>query len=192
MVVNFHTALNLALALAFVGPVKLLASLLNRILPDPRPAAEPGAPRYLDEEVLETASVALVNAAREALRMGDMVETMLKGMMEVFRAEDRGRAQEISQTDSIIDRLGFFVRRYLAEISEEELNEEDSLRSQEIFTFTINLDYVGDIVSTATAEFATRKIKYECSFAPEELDAIVTMHSEVVQSLELGLAVFTR
>jgi Na+/phosphate symporter len=40
--------------------------------------------------------------------------------------------------DPTLDRLSVAVRRYLAELSGEELNEEDSFRSQEIFAFTIN------------------------------------------------------
>ncbi|MBV8137787.1 MAG: Na/Pi cotransporter family protein [Deltaproteobacteria bacterium] len=190
IVVNFHTAFNLALALIFIGPVDLMANLLTAILPEPTPTADPGAPRYLDETVLDASTVALVNAAREALRMTDMVETMLKDVMEVFRTGDLRRAREISRMDTVVDRLGFSVRRYLAEISEQELNEEDSLRSQEIFTFTTNLDYLGDVVSNTRAEFAARKIKQGQPFAPGELEAIGDTQAEVVASLELALAVF--
>ncbi|MBV8357745.1 MAG: Na/Pi cotransporter family protein, partial [Deltaproteobacteria bacterium] len=185
-------ALNLALALLFIGPVDRMAVWLFRMLPDPTPSADPGAPRYLERAALETASVALVNAAREALRMADMVEAMLKGALEVFRNENRRRAREISQMDHTLDLLGVAVHRYLAEISGEELNEEDSLRSQEIFTFTINFDYIGDIVAVMMAEFATRKIKRGQPFAPEELEEVAGMHAMVLESLNLGLAVFMR
>jgi phosphate:Na+ symporter len=190
IVVNFHTAFNLALALIFIGPVNFMAKLLTAILPDPTPAEDPGAPRYLDETVLDASTVALVNAAREALRMADMEESMLKDVLEVFRKGDPRRAREVSRMDTVVDRLGFSVRRYLAEISEQELNEEDSLRSQEIFTFTTNLDYVGDVVSNMMAEFAARKIKQGQPLRAEELEAIGDTHREVVASLELALAVF--
>jgi phosphate:Na+ symporter len=192
IVVNFHTAFNLALALAFIGPVDRLAVLLIRMLPDPAPSADPGAPRYLEESALDIASVALVNAAREVLRMADMVELMLKGALGVFRDDDRRRAREIARMDPVLDRLGVAVQRYLAEISGEELNQEDSLRSQEIFNFTINFDYVGDIVATMMAEFASRKIKRGQSFTAEEFEEIAAMHAAVIESLNLGLAVFMR
>jgi phosphate:Na+ symporter len=122
--------------------------------------------------------------------MADMIEAMLKDVLEVFRTGDPRRAREISRMDAVADRLGFSVRRYLAEISERELNEEDSLRSQEIFTFTTNLDYVGDVVSNMMAEFAARKIKKGEPCRPGELEAISDTHAEVVASLELALAVF--
>jgi phosphate:Na+ symporter len=79
MVVDFHTFFNLALAVVFIAPVDGLARLLIRLLPDPPLPADPGTPQYLEEAALETANVALVNAAREVLRMVDMIEKMLLG-----------------------------------------------------------------------------------------------------------------
>jgi phosphate:Na+ symporter len=72
MVVNFHTLFNVALAVVFIVPVDKLASMLIELLPDPVSPVDPGAPQYLEEAAIETASVALVNAAREALRMAEM------------------------------------------------------------------------------------------------------------------------
>jgi phosphate:Na+ symporter len=190
--VNFHTAFNVALAALFIMPVGSLASLLILLLPDPAPSADPGLPRYLEEAALGTASVALVNASREALRMADMVQKMLVGALEVFRSQDQKRASRISRMDRTLDRLGVAVRHYLAELSGEELNEEDSFRSQEIFTFTINLDYVGDILANILMEFATSRAGQRRSFASEQFEEISSMQAEVLESLNLGLAVFLR
>ena len=192
IVVNFHTVFNLALALAFIAPIGRIAQLLVRLLPDPAPAADPGAPQYLEDVALDTASVALANATREALRMADMVQAMLKGALEVFRNGDRKQASEISRVNQALDRLGVAVRRYLARLSGGELNEEDSFRSQEIFTFTINLDYVGDVVANTVMEFSTTRLKQGRPLAAEQLDEIAAMQAEVLESLNLGIAVFLR
>src|SRR5208282_3862264 len=90
--VNFHTAFNLALAVVFIAPIDRIAKLLVRLLPDPAPAADAATPLYLEGVALGTASVALANATREALRMADMVKEMLKGALEVFRSGDRRKA----------------------------------------------------------------------------------------------------
>jgi phosphate:Na+ symporter len=192
IVVNFHTVFNLALALAFIAPIGRIARLLVRLLPDPAPAADPGAPQYLEDVALDTASVALANATREALRMADMVQAILKGALEVFRNGDRKQASEISRVNQALDRLGVAVRRYLARLSGGELNEEDSFRSQEIFTFTINLDYVGDVVANTVMEFSTTRLKQGRPLAAEQLDEIAAMQAEVLESLNLGIAVFLR
>ncbi|KAG9578389.1 hypothetical protein KCV01_g16594, partial [Aureobasidium melanogenum] len=123
--VNFHTAFNLGLAVVFLLPVERMARFLVRLLPDPPRPDDPGVPQYLDESALDAANVALANAARESMRMADMVEGMLKGLVEVFGKDDRVRAAAISRVDPWLDRLGMAIREYLAELGNEALNEED-------------------------------------------------------------------
>ena len=192
MVVNFHTLFNLVLAAVFIAPVDGLAKLLIRLVPAPVLPADPGLPRYLDEAALDTTSVALANAAREALRMADMIETMLVGALEVFRTDDRIRAAEISRMDEALDRLSVAIRHYLAELAGEAMNEEDSIRSQEIFSFAINVEHIGDIIANNLLEFAAKRVERGQSFSEHELNEISSMHARVVESLKLGLAVFLR
>jgi phosphate:Na+ symporter len=192
LVVDFHTLFNLSLAIVFIFPVDRLAKLLVKLLPEPVFPANPAIPRYLDEGALENASVALANAAREALRMADMIETMLEGALEVFRSDDRKRAAEISRMDGALDRLSVAVRHYLANLAGEPMNEEDSVRSQEIFSFAINIEHIGDIIANNLLEFAAKKTQRGQSFSEHEVKEIASMQVQVVESLKLGLVVFLR
>ena len=194
LIVNFHTAFNLALAVLFLPFTDRLAALLIRFLPDPPRPADPARPIHLEEAALDSASVALANAARETLRMADMFEGMLRGAIEVFRSGDRHRAADISRTERIMDRLGAAIRRYLADIGNEQpLDDEDEgARSQEILSAVINLEHAADIIANNLLEFAAKRARRAGGFAPEELDAIAAMHAELVDSLRLGLTVFLR
>ena len=194
LIVNFHTAFNLALAVLFLPLTDRLAALLIRFLPDPPRPADPARPIHLEEAALNSASVALANAARETLRMADMFEGMLRGAIEVFRSGDRHRAADISRTERIMDRLGAAIRRYLADIGNEQpLDDEDEgARGQEILSAVINLEHAADIIANNLLEFAAKRARRAGGFAPEELDAIAAMHAELVDSLRLGLTVFLR
>jgi phosphate:Na+ symporter len=194
LVVNFHTAFNLVLAVVFLPFTDRLAGLLIWFLPDPPRPADPGRPIHLEPAALDSASVALANAARETLRMADMFEVMLRGSIEVFRSGDRRRAADISRTERIMDRLGAAIRRYLADIGDEQpLDDEDEgARGQEILSAVINLEHAADIVANNLLEFAARRARRGGGFAPQELDAIAAMHAELVESLRLGLTVFLR
>src|SRR5208282_3023064 len=64
LVVNFHTAFNLALAVLFLPFIDRLAALLIRFLPDPPRPVDPGKPIHLEPTALDSASVALANARR--------------------------------------------------------------------------------------------------------------------------------
>jgi len=194
LVVNFHTAFNLVLAVLFLPLTDRLAALLVQFIPDPPRPADPGKPIHLEPAALDSASVALANAARETLRMADMFEGMLRGAIEVFRSGDRRRVADISRTERIMDRLGAAIRRYLADIGNEQpLDAEDEgARGQEILSAVINLEHAADIIANNLLEFAARRARRAGGFAPEELDAIAAMHAELVDSLRLGLTVFLR
>ena len=192
MAVNFHTAFNLALALLFVLPVQRLARLLVRLLPEPPQPADAGVPRYLDEGALDAANVALANAAREAMRMADMVEGMLKGLVEVFGKDDRVRAAAIGRMDAVLDRLGVAIREYLAGLGNESLNDEDGERSQDILGFVINIEHVGDITANNLMEFAAKKAERGQDFSADDIQDLARMHAQVMESLQLAWAVFLR
>jgi phosphate:Na+ symporter len=190
IVVNFHSAFNLALALIFIAPVERLARLLVRLLPEPPKPNDPGVPQYLDEAALDSANVALANAARESMRMADMVEGMLKGLVEVFGKDDRTRAAAISRMDPSLDKLGMAIREYLADLGGQSLNEEDGERSQEILAFVINLEHIGDITANNLMEFAAKKAERGQDFSADDIQDLAAMHAQVMESLRLGLTVF--
>jgi phosphate:Na+ symporter len=194
LAVDFHTAFNLALAVLFLPLTNRLAAVLLRLFPDPTPSADPAKPIHLEQAALDTASVALANATRETLRMADMFETLLREAIEVFQSADRHRAAEISRTERVMDRLGAAIRRYLADIGNEQpLDDEDAgARGQEILSAVINLEHAADIVANNLLEFAARRARRAGGFSAQELAAIGSMHAELVQSLRLGLTVFLR
>ncbi|RUL61522.1 Na/Pi cotransporter family protein [Dyella dinghuensis] len=190
--VNFHTAFNLGLALIFILPAERFARLLERLLPDPPRPADPGQPLYLDESVLESAGVALVNATRESMRMADTVQSMLANLVEIFGKDDAARAAVISRMDPSLDRLGIAIRQYLADLGGEALNEEDGERSQEIHAFVMNIEHIGDITANNMMEFAAKKAKSGQDFSADDIQDLAAMHEQVMESLRLGITVFMR
>src|SRR6184192_1266117 len=192
LVVNFHLAFNLALAVLFLAFVSGLAQLLTRWLPDPPAPVDPGRPVYLDVAALDSATVALANAARETLRMADMVETMLRDALEVLRHGDQTRTGAIATQNRCVDKLGGAIRRYLADVGDEQTldHQREGARGQDILSAVINLEHVADIVANSLVEFAMRSVKRGRALAVEELDTVAAMHGELLESLRLALAVF--
>ena len=80
-VVLFHFFFNIALALLFIFWTEKIARVAERLLPNKPLADDPAKPRNLDPSALDTPPLAIANAAREAMRIGDVVEDMLNGML---------------------------------------------------------------------------------------------------------------
>jgi phosphate:Na+ symporter len=194
LVVNFHLAFNLALAVVFLGLVGGLARLLVGWMPDPPAAADPGRPVHLDVAALDSATVALANAARETLRMADMVEAMLRDALEVIRRDDRGCAAAVAQGGRCVDQLGTAIRRYLADVGDEQTLDDqfEGARGQDILSAVINLEHVADIVKNSLVDFAVKSSKRGDTLSAEELETITAMQAALQESLRLALAVFLR
>jgi hypothetical protein len=80
-------------------------------------------PRFLDAAAISTPALALANAARETLRIGDTVEQMLNGVHEVITTNNAARVREIIRLDDDVDRLYTAVKLYLTQITRESLDE---------------------------------------------------------------------
>jgi phosphate:Na+ symporter len=190
MTAEFHLLFNVALAAIFIGPLDALAWLLVRILPEKKRPADPSLPRYLDETALDTPPLALANAARETLRMGDTVEAMLREVMTALMANDRKLASDVSRMDNVVDRLNEAVKLYITKLTRGSLDEREGRRAMEIVSFTINLEHVGDIIDKNLCELAGKKIKRRYQFSAEGAAELTAFHKRICESLQAAFGVF--
>jgi phosphate:Na+ symporter len=190
LVVAFHLAFNLLLALTFIQFTGRVARLAERWLPDGRGKEATGQPRYLDPLALATPPLALGNAAREAIRLADTVQDMLAGLLTVLRTNDVQLAESLRQRDDEIDRLYSAIKRYLAQVSREALDAGESRRWTEIIQFTINMEHVGDIIERGLLDVAERKIRHGLSFSDAGIAEITDLHQRLVANLQASVAVF--
>jgi phosphate:Na+ symporter len=189
-VADFHTGFNLALAIVFIGLTGPVARICTRLLPD-RPRGEvSGKPRYLDPAAMESPAVAIANAARETLRMGDVICRMLADTLPVFRQDDRRLLREVEQMDNDVDALHEAIKLYLTEVTRESLDTRDQKRGIDVITFTTNLEHIGDIIDKNLMELAAKKIKNKLRFSDEGFAEIERMHRRLMGNLDLALNVF--
>jgi len=190
LVVNFHIAFNLLVALAFLPLSEAIASLAIRVLPDaPTPAGD-AKPRYLDFNVTDSPSDALACAMRETLNLGDRVADMLRRSLLVFERSDLRLLKEIEQADDGVDVLHESIKHYLVRVSRGELTEEESRRTAEILSFVTNLEHIGDIIDKNLMELALKKIKHRYAFSAEGHDEIRRLHAQVMDNFRLAFNVF--
>ncbi|MEO4017104.1 Na/Pi cotransporter family protein [Pseudomonas rossensis] len=191
-VVYLHTGFNLLLALVFIGFTEPMARLLTRLLPEPARDVDPGMPRYLDEAGLEVANIGLSNAAREALRIADMLSAMLECTLQLFHTSAPACAEEVRRIDQSTDLLSAAIRAYLADIGQEGISDSDADRAQEILTFVINLEHAADILSSSLTQLAMRRLRRGEHFSVFELRNIAPLHEALLESLSLAITVFLR
>jgi phosphate:Na+ symporter len=189
-ILDFHTAFNLLLVIVFIALVGPVARLAQRILPDAAKPDDPSRPRYLSPNAIDSPSVALANAAREAMRMGDAVGEILRLSLEALRSDDRKVIKLASDLDSQVDRLNEAIKLYLTKVSRESMAPDDQRRVIDLITFTTNLEHIGDIVDKNLMELAAKKVKYKLKFSPEGSREIEFIHDRLNGNLQLAMNVF--
>ena len=191
LLVNFHTAFSVIAGIVFLPLIDPMAALCRRLVPDRPQTDDPGKPRNLDPNVLDTPAEALACAMRETLNVGDKVADMLRQTMDVFEKNDARAVKAIETADDAVDALYEAIKLYLIQTSRTELGEEDGKRYVEILTFVTNLEHAGDIIDKNLMELATKKIKNRYSFSAEGTAELRAFHARVLDNLRLALNVFT-
>jgi phosphate:Na+ symporter len=189
-VADFHTGFNIILALLFFPLLKPFARLLVRLLPTRVDAADPSQPVYLDGAARETPSIALAGAAREALRMVDVFEAMLRGALDSLNGGDRKRVTETARMDNVLDRLDTAIKEYLTSLDIDALDDADHQRLSEILAFTTNLEHAGDIVEKSLMSLAAKRIKRGVSFSEISRQEIREMMDRLIGNARAAAAVF--
>jgi len=189
-VADFHTMFNLGLALAFLPVLGPFGRLLTRALPDRTDAADPSRPVYLDSSAREVPIMALGGASREALRLVDVLEQMLRGTREALVTADRQRIGEVRRLDDVLDNLNREIKNYLIAIDYDELSEADQRRLRQILSFTMNLEQAGDVVDRNLLPHATKRIKRGLAFSEEGQQELVDLMERLIANLRAAASVF--
>ncbi|MGE4475980.1 MAG: Na/Pi cotransporter family protein [Stutzerimonas sp.] len=189
-VIAFHLLYNTLRCLALLPTVRPMAHLCEQLLPDRRIEQGIAQPRHLDPAALETPSLALANAVRETLRIGDLVESMLARLLEVLQSEHPQAAEEIRRLDDDVDALYSGVKLYLARMPREDLADQESRRWAEIIELAINLEHAGDIIEHMLGKVQTLKKTRRMSFSESGLEELGQLHALLSANLSLGLSVF--
>jgi len=189
-VADLHLAFNLVLAAAFFPFLKQYARLLRAIFPARVEAADPSRPIYLDEAARETPVVAVGAAAREALRLADMLEAMLLAAREAFVADDRKRVAEARRMDDVLDRLNGAIKVYLTGLDPEALSDTDQRRITEILAFATNLEHAGDVVDKNLLGHAAKRLKRNLVLPAAQATEVSALIFRLVANVRAAAAVF--
>jgi phosphate:Na+ symporter len=190
MTAEFHITFNVVLVLLFVGLLDPIAWLLMKVFPARTRVTDPAGPRHLDESALDMPSLALADAARETLHMGDLIEVMLRQVMTALMTNDRALVSEVSRMDNAVDNLDEAIKLYITKLTRGSLDEREGHRAMEIISFAINLEHIGDIIDKNLSELAGKKIKRKLQFSSEGAAELLAFHKRVLESLRMAFGVF--
>lgn len=189
LVIFFHVFYNLIRCLAMVPFAEPMARLCRRLISDEPENDLRLKPRHLDISALDTPALALANAARETLRMGDVLEQMMSSFNKVIHGELR-EEREVRRLDDDVDVLYTAIKLYLAQMPKEDLAEQDSRRWAEIIEMALNLEQAGDIIERMSGDVADKSLAARRAFSAQGVEELEAMQQQLLSNLRLALSVF--
>jgi len=187
-IANAHTVFNIANTLIFIGFTSQFARLVEKLVPD-KPVEEiiTAQPKYLDEALLDTPSLALDRARLEIGHMGDRVKDMLQDIMTAIINGNRTMLKNIALIDDDVDILHGHIVTYLGQISQKALTEEQTRVLVDLMAAANDLENIGDIIETDMVYLGNEGIDNEVSISEETRAVLRKLHDIVSITAELAI-----
>ena len=185
-IANAHSVFNVIVAALFLPLSQWAAEFFTRLIPETE-TSHVGA-MYLNEQTLDTPAVALGQALRETLRMGDVVVQSLRDSIAVLERNDEGLMRIVITRDDLIDRLEEDIKQFLIKLGAQQLTPDQAERETALIFVIANLEEIGDVVEKGLLELAEKKIRGGHSFSAQGWAEIRDVHGKVVENLELALS----
>jgi phosphate:Na+ symporter len=187
-VANAHTFFNIGVGLAFLPFASLAARAIEAVVPDDQPGDNPFRTRYVDDRALDQPALALGQATREALRMADVVQGMLRDVVPVFRTANLELIEEVERRDDQADFLEREIKLFLARLERDAMGADYSKREIALISFIGNLENIGDIIDKNLMELARKKLYLGRHFSDAGWAELLEYHGMVGKNLESAIA----
>lgn len=182
-VANAHTLFNVAIALTFFPLRNLGVKVLERLLPEKGiPEFEP---RYLNETLLGTPSIALGLAYREVVRLSAEILRMFRDVDRVLRFNNAALIDRIIHKENVINVLFSKATQYVTMILRQPLHRNEFAKGMGLIKVLNDLELISDILSKNVAPLLQNKIRERIYFSPTGWEELDMMYQEVCLMMRL-------
>jgi len=187
-IANAHTIFNVANTFIFIGFTTLIARLVEWLVPD-RPLGDDALirPKYLDDDLLSTPSIALDLVRREIGRMGNRVQQMLAEIMPAILNGNEAMLAEIQHTDEFVDTLHAEIVVYLGKVSGMELRDKQTKELMQLMDAANDLENIGDVIEMNLVELGRRRIEKDVSVSGATQVVLTDFHHVVMDAVSAAV-----
>ena len=191
-IANVHTFFNVVNALIFVGFTTQIARLVEWLVPDrPITPQKAALPKYLDEDLLDTPSIALEAVRSEIRRLGKRVRKMVRDIMPAAITGTRADLQRIAEMDKVVDALHIALIDYLGRISLNNLSSRQSKELVQLVQVANALEQVGDRIATGMVTSANKRIDEEVNVSEQTAEVLNEYHEKILLAFSDALKAVT-
>ena len=168
-IANAHTIFNVAVSLMLFPFVQQIAQLARKLAPDEPMKRKQKVTAYIDPMQYAVPAVAITEAGRELVRLGEVTAEMIELSCGALLRQDADDAQRVFVLeDEVVDPVTNELENFVNNLLLGELNQAQHKRAFQIKNLLIDLERVGDMAEDI-ARYALDRIDREIPFTEEAL-----------------------
>lgn len=186
----FHMFFNVTTTLILMGFIKYIVKLACILVPEKKSSKQESSQDVLDERLLKTPAIAVGQARREILRMGNLAFTNYKRSLDMLLSGKTDGKEQFEETERQINDMNKHITQFLIKLSSQEISETDEKKVSSFYHVTSDMERIGDYAENIT-EYAERLMVTNAKFSDHAVEEIMSMDmhlTELYKNVELAFA----
>ena len=126
-------------------------------------------------------------ARREAVRLGEVTESLFSRALSMFHANDRSQIVNLIDSDREINSRNRAIHTFLSEARRHIESPEQEMALDRILHFSTTMENIGDIIAHNLSRLAIKRLDRGVKFSNDGLEEIERIHSKIRALLELEI-----
>jgi len=188
-IANTHTLFNVINVLVQLPFSFILVKIAMFIIPDKGDEDTSKATLYIDSRILETPSIALNSAIREAIHMCYVVRESFEASMRGYFNSDINDVNKTFTLEKKINTLEKDITNYLVALSNKQVGEEERVIIDALFNNINDIERIGDHVDNI-AELTQLGIERRLSFTGVANDELTELYKRTLTTFDLAVEAY--
>ena len=179
---NAHTLFNIANTIMLLPFAGLIVKIVEKLMPlEAEDTNKYKDLKYLDDRLLETPSIAIVQVLKEVLHLGSITKESLFLSKESILGNEKKKAKEVFAIEKKINIISNLIVKYMFEFNNRDISGEQRKMIEGLFGTVSDLERIGDHCDNI-AEIAIFKFTNNISFSDSAKEEIEYMYERVTKS----------
>jgi phosphate:Na+ symporter len=145
----FHTAFNIINTMLFLALIKPFAILCYKLLPMGKGLSEAYSLRFIDNTLLSTSELSLIQVRHEIANMGHETQRLFRMIPDLLNEKNEfkfnKKFRKLGKLEDIIDTMEVEISGYITKLSQDELSEDGNQKVRAMQKIIDNLESIADM-----------------------------------------------
>lgn len=184
-IAHAHTIFNLSNTCVWIWFTAPLVRLVTWLVPE-RVREEPQTvvPKYLDDILLRTPSLAIDTVRMELGRLGVAALLMVRSGLKVAVRGNTSELDRLAEMDDKLDTLHGAIVTYLGRLSQLSLSDQQSARLHDYLLAANYFENMGDVIESQIVPVGRDRLQAQLTISSETEEVLASIHHDVCWAVE--------